>query len=54
MAENIQLLCKGKNLCMADLLFCLFGELQTDLLLWLNPNQSNSSSVANLINNLQL
>ena len=41
----------GKYHCMADLLFVLFGfscfaytELETYLLVWLNPNQSNRTS----------
>ena len=47
-AENTDSSCKGKYHCMADLLFDWFGfscfsflELDTDLQVWSNPNQSN-------------
>ena len=46
--ENTHLLCKGKYYCTADLLldwleFCCFAyiELDKDLQVWSNPNQSN-------------
>ena len=49
--ENTHLLCKGKSHCMAELLFdqlrfscfaCV--ELDRDLQVWSNPNQSNRRS----------
>ena len=50
LAENTNLR-KGKYHYMADLLFISYGlscfalvELATDLLVWLNPNQSNRRS----------
>ena len=46
--KNTHLLCKGKYHCMADLLFDLlvlscfaYVELDRDLQVWSNPNQSN-------------
>ena len=49
--ENTHLLRKGKYQCTADLLFDKFGlscfanaELDKDLQVWLNPNQSNKRS----------
>ena len=51
MAENTHLLHKGKYHCTTDLLFDWFGfscfvelKLQTDLLVWPNPNRSNRRS----------
>ena len=48
---KINLICKGKNHCTADLLFYLtrsicfvYFEYATDLLVWSNPNQSNRGS----------
>ena len=50
-AENIHLLCKGKYHCMTDLLFDWLGfsyfayvDLDRDLQVWSNPNQSNRRS----------
>ena len=50
-AENTHLLCKRKYHCMDDLLFDWLGfscfvelKLQTDLLVWPNPNRSNRRS----------